>query len=204
MEAIVNSPITLAILVANIVLSVLAFQNEAFMKKNLFVVGAILRRREVHRLVSSGFLHLNVMHLFVNMYVLIQIGPQLEAWMGPVHFTILYTVSLIGGSLWSLMENRRNLLYSALGASGATSGLILAFCLAAPNAIFFFPPGPAWLLAVGYFLVTAVLARQPNTRIGHDAHMGGMLFGAGYTLIYAPYVFPRFVNAINSTIAGLF
>ena len=199
-----DAPITLTILVANLLLSILAFQNESFMKRNLFVVGAILRRREYHRLVSSGFLHLNIMHLFFNMYVLIQIGPVLERWMQPTHFAALYAISLLGGSLWSLMENRKNLLYSALGASGATSGLIMAFCFLQPNALFLFPPGPAWLLAIAYFVITAILARQPNTRIGHDAHMGGMLFGGVYMLIYEPRLWPRFIEAINQSISGFF
>ena len=62
-----ESPITLVLLAANILLSVMAFNDDAFMKKNLFIVGPILRGKEYYRLISSGFLHLNLMHLFINM-----------------------------------------------------------------------------------------------------------------------------------------
>ena len=195
-----QAPITFVLLGANIALSMLAFQNEAFMKKNLFIVGPILRRKEYHRLISSGFLHLNAMHLFINMYVLYQIGPVLEIWMGSAQFSALFALSLIGGSLWSLMENKKNLLYSALGASGATSGLIMAYCFLSPDAWFLFPPGPAWFLAIAYFAVTAWLSRRPNQRIGHDAHMGGMLFGGAYMIIYEPRLWPRFIDTIEQTI----
>ena len=195
-----QSPITLVLLAANILLSTMAFQNDAFMKKNLFVIGPILQRREYHRLFSSGFLHLNLIHLFINMWVLFQIGGALERVMGSVHFTALYAFSLLGGSLWSLMENRKNLLYSALGASGATSGLVIAFCFFAPNAWFTFPPLPAWALAIAYFGITAWLSRLPNQRIGHDAHMGGMLFGGVYVLFYEPRLWGRFIPTIAQTI----
>lgn len=195
-----DAPITSALIAANIMLSVLAFQSDAFMKKNLFIVGPILRQREYYRMISSGFLHLNLMHLFINMYVLYQIGTVLESGMGPIRFAALYTVSLIGGSLWSLMENKKNPLYSALGASGATSGLIMAYCFLAPTSWFLFPPGPAWFLAIAYFAVTAWLSRLPNQRIGHDAHMGGMLFGGACMLLFYPFLWVRFIAAIEQTI----
>ena len=85
-----DAPITFVLLAANIVLSTLAFNNDAFMKKNLFIVGPILRRGEYHRLISSGFLHLNLMHLFINMYVLYQIGTTLEINMGSPKYAALY------------------------------------------------------------------------------------------------------------------
>lgn len=195
-----ETPLTFLLITANIMLSVIAFQSEAFLKRNLFIVGPILRQGEYYRLISSGFLHLNIMHLFINMWVLLQIGPSLERWLGLPKFALLYTASLLGGSLWSLMENKKNPLYSALGASGATSGLLIAYCLAAPTAWFAFPPGPAWLLAIVYFAATAFLARRPNTRIGHDAHMGGMLSGGLALVLMAPYVWPKFIGAIEHTL----
>lgn len=197
---ILQTPVTLALLVANVLISVLAFQNEAFLKRNLFIVGPILRQRQYHRLISSGFLHANLFHLFVNMYVLYEFGSILEAGIGSAHFATLYGLSLLGGSLWSLMENRRDLIYSALGASGATSGIVMAFCLAAPTntlGLFFAIPMPAWLLAVLFFGVSTWLARRPNKIIGHDAHLGGMLFGGAYILVLAPQIWPVFIAAIE-------
>ncbi len=195
-----DSPITLVLLAANILLSVMAFNDDAFMKKNLFIVGPILRGKEYYRLISSGFLHLNLMHLFINMYVLFQIGSGLERVMGSPRYAALYAASLIGGSIWSLMENKKNLLYSALGASGATSGLIMAYCFVVPTAWFTFPPLPAWALAIAYFGITAWLARKPNQRIGHDAHMGGMLAGGAMILLFYPFLWNRFINAIEQAI----
>jgi len=195
-----ESPITFVLLAANIMLSIMAFQNEAFMKKNLFIVGPILRRGEYYRLITSGFLHLNMMHLFLNMWVLYIIGSAIEVWIGSPHFAALYALSLLGGSLWSLMENKKNLLYSALGASGATSGLIMAYCFLVPYAWFSFPPLPAWGLAILYFVATALLSRLPNQRIGHDAHMGGMLLGGCYILIYNPKLWDNFILTIEQSI----
>ena len=200
---ILQSPLCLILIGMNILISVMAFQNDAFMKRNLFIVGPILRQREYHRLITSGFLHANLLHLLVNMYVLWEFGPVLERIMGTPHFAALYGLSLLAGSLWSLMENRKNLLYSALGASGATSGVVMAFCFLAPQAslgLFFVIPMPAWVLALLFFGVSVWLSRRPKGVIAHDAHLGGMIMGGLYMILFEPRLWPRFISTIESAI----
>lgn len=198
-----QSPLTIVLIAMNVVISTMAFQNNAFMKRHQFLVGPILRRKEYARMISSGFLHVNLMHLLINMYVLWEFGSILEPWMGTIHFGLMYMLSLVGGSLWSLMENRKNLLYAAVGASGATSGVIMAFCFLAPSAtlgLFFVLPMPAWVLALLFFGVSIWLARRPNRIIGHDAHLGGMMVGGLYILLLAPGLWPRFITTIEQAI----
>lgn len=200
---VLQSPLCLVLIGMNILISVMAFQNERFMKRNLFIVGPILRQREYHRLFTSGFLHLNLLHLFVNMFVLWEFGPTLERWMGTFHFGLLYGISLIAGSLWSLLENRRNLLYSALGASGATSGVVMAFCFLIPQQMlgfFLIIPMPAWVLAILFFVVSAWLSRRPNRVIGHDAHLGGMIAGGLYVILLEPVLWSNFITTIEQAI----
>jgi len=76
----------------------------------------------------------------------------------------------------------------------------MAYCFLVPHAWFAFPPLPAWGLAILYFAATAWLSRLPNQRIGHDAHMGGMLFGGAYILIYEPKLWDNFILTIERTI----
>jgi len=198
------APVTYALLAANVILSLIAFGDERFRYKGLFIVGPILQGREYYRMISSGFLHGSQTHLLVNMLTLFFFGPPLEGILGSVLFTIVYFVSLVGGSLWSLMENRRNPRYSALGASGAISGVLISFSLFAPFStllLFFVLPMPAIVftaLYIGYSMYASVY--QKNSLIGHDAHLGGALAGGLATILLVPSVWGGFIQAIEKTL----
>ncbi len=198
------SPLTYALLAANIILSLMAFGDELFLNKGLFIVGPILQDKQYYRLVSSGFLHGSQGHLLVNMLTLFFFGPPLEGILGTGLFAVIYFISLLGGSLWSLMENRRNPRYSALGASGAISGVLISFSLFAPFStllLFFVLPMPAIVftaLYIGYSMYASVY--QKNSRIGHDAHLGGALAGGLATVLLVPGVWGGFIKAIESVL----
>ena len=49
------------------------------------------------RLITSGFLHIGVIHLVVNMLSLYLIGPTLERFVGRLRFLVIYLVSMLGG-----------------------------------------------------------------------------------------------------------
>ncbi len=203
MELIQAYPVTFALIAANVLASLTAFSSRDFMLQNVFMVGPILKSGELHRLVTSGFLHVNQAHLLVNMLTLFFFGPFLEAQLGSTAFALVYGASLLGGNLWSLLEHRRQLDYAALGASGAVSGVVVAFCLFEPFAmllLFFIIPMPAVVFAVIFIVASAYFSTRQNTRIGHDAHLGGALTGAVATVILRPEAWTRFVGALS----GLF
>ena len=62
-------PVTLAIIAANVLFSLKGFNDYNFKEKFLFNIGAI-RRGERVRMLSSGFLHADLSHLFFNMFTL--------------------------------------------------------------------------------------------------------------------------------------
>ena len=76
---------------------------------------------EYYRLLTSAFLHENVLHIALNMYALYLFGPPVEAALGRVRFTALYLVSA---------RRQRPVLrlrqpdQPSLGASGAVFGLL--------------------------------------------------------------------------------
>lgn len=205
MEAFSLYPVTMLLIAANVAASVLAFFNSRFMVQNLFHVGPILQNREWHRLVTSGFLHGGLLHLFVNMYVLLAFGAALESGiLGSLNFAIVYFASLIGGSLWSLLENKNKPDYRALGASGATSGIVLSFCLFGPfvQLGFFFIPMPAVVAGVLLIVVSAVLAQRENKVIGHEAHLGGALAGILATIAVYPEALSIFSSQVAARLGG--
>ncbi len=72
------------------------------------------------RLLSSGFVHVGLVHLAFNMYILLSTGTQTERLFGPLRYPVVYLVSVLGGSLLSVAV--QDDVVSA-GASGALFGL---------------------------------------------------------------------------------
>jgi len=76
-----------------------------------------------YRIVTSGFLHANLVHILFNMYFLYILGQLLEPALGSVRFTALYFASLLAGSLGVIVLEPNTF---AVGASGAIFGLLAA------------------------------------------------------------------------------
>src|SRR5574339_628125 len=102
------APATLAIIATNVILSVVAFGNLRLLDSMLFDIGRIRRNNEWHRTITSGFIHGDPIHLFVNMLSLYFIGPPLELFLGTWVFLAFYMTCLAAGSAWTLMEHWRD------------------------------------------------------------------------------------------------
>jgi membrane associated rhomboid family serine protease len=160
--------------------SFLGFRDPAFREKYIFWPEAILAWGQPYRLVTSGFLHLDLPHLVMNMVSLYFFGPLIERVFGPAQFLAIYFAALIGGSLLALYVHRYHD-YRALGASGAVAGVIFAYILLFPGGninIYFLPIGiPSWLFAILYLVGSFYAMQRGMTNVGHDAHLGGALVG---------------------------
>jgi len=75
---------------------------------------------EPYRLITCMFLHIGIIHLLFNMYVLYVIGAQIENFYGKVKYLIIYLVSGIIGGLFSCLLSDG----VSAGASGAIFGLL--------------------------------------------------------------------------------
>lgn len=84
----------------------------------------LLKSGQFYRLITYGFLHAGVVHLFCNMYSLYVIGPQVESKFGKSRFIVIYLLSMIAGGLASVIFNADTI---SVGASGAIFGLLGAF-----------------------------------------------------------------------------
>lgn len=74
------------------------------------------------RLVTSGFLHIGPLHLLFNMIALWFIGKDIEIVLGRLRFSVLYGVSLLGGSAAVMLFGSPA--GAVAGASGAIFGLM--------------------------------------------------------------------------------
>ncbi|MEM1336200.1 MAG: rhomboid family intramembrane serine protease [Bacteroidota bacterium] len=180
---------TIAIMAANVVVSLRGFSDQRFFERYKFSVGAI-KAGQRERSVTSGFLHVDFSHLFFNMFTLFFFANVVITWFGPTRFLILYFVSLIAGSLLALFFHKDEPYYSAVGASGAVTGVLYAAILLQPDmrlGIMFIPiPLPAYVLGIAYLLYSIYGMKSRLGNIGHTAHFGGAVGGYLTTLLFRP------------------
>ncbi|MDP3737089.1 MAG: rhomboid family intramembrane serine protease [Hyphomonadaceae bacterium] len=188
MQVLMAAHAALGLLATNIILSIVAFGNMRLLDAMMFDIGRIKRNHEYHRTITSGFIHGDPAHLFMNMLSLFFIGPAIEGALGTWVFLAFYMACLLGGSAWTLMEHWRDSNYRALGASGAVSGVTAAFGLFAPfqMIIVFVIPMPAILFAVLFIAYSAFASGRIRDGIGHAAHLGGALTGVALVCIFWP------------------
>lgn len=113
--------------------------------------------------------------------------------LGEFNFVVVYVVSLILGSLLSLYFHQDEYHYSAVGASGAVTGILYSAILLDPSMslyLFFIPiPIPAYVFGIGYMLYSIYGMKKRVGNIGHDAHFGGAIAGLVVTLVFVPSLF---------------
>ncbi|BFP43325.1 rhomboid family intramembrane serine protease [Flavobacteriaceae bacterium GF1] len=180
---------TIAIIAANFLVSVKGFNDRAFFERYKFSIGAV-NAGQRERTVTSGFLHVDFSHLLFNMITLFFFANVVITWFGPSKFVIMYFISLLAGSLLALFFHKDEPYYSAVGASGAVTGILYAAILLQPDmrlGIMFIPiPLPAYVLGIGYLLYSIYGMKSRIGNIGHSAHFGGAIGGYVTTLIFKP------------------
>jgi membrane associated rhomboid family serine protease len=140
------------------------------------------------RIISSGFLHANLIHVGMNMLVLYQLGNLLEPALGRVRFALVYVVSLLAGGLGVLLIEPNGF---TVGASGAVFGLMGAAVAAMRSrGIDPFATGLGGTIVLNLIITFAI----PGISIG--GHVGGLIGGflAGHLLLD---VGPRYLKDPN-------
>jgi membrane associated rhomboid family serine protease len=197
--------IAVLLLIANFFISYRGFNDRRFYEKYRFRVAEILGYREYIRLISSGFLHVNWMHLILNMLSLVFFSGPVEGFFGPIRFLVIYFASLLGGDLLSLFIHRRHGDYSSVGSSAAVSGIIFASIALVPGmtiGFFFIPlPIPAWLYGLAYILYSIYGIRSKQDNIGHESHLGGALIGMLAAIAMYPALLSE--NLVTILLIGL-
>lgn len=177
------------IIAANILFSWKGFEDYSFFSRYKFRIDDILVRKEYVRMLSSGFLHVDYMHLLFNMYAFYTFADVLQYFFNPFEFGLLYFGSLIAGNMLSLYVHRNHGDYSAVGASGAVSGVIYASIALMPEGGIglVFIPGlsiPSWIFGIIYLLYSMFGIKSQRDNIGHEAHLGGAIAGLVLTVLY--------------------
>lgn len=179
----------LLIILANVLFSMKGFDDYQFLDRFKFQVGRVKSNEKI-RLLSSGFLHVDWLHLILNMYVLYIFGDIVASLLGSVSFLLVYFGSLLAGNVYALNYHKDEPYYSAVGASGAVSGIVYASILLYPGMslyLFFIPiPIPGYIFGVGYLLYSIYGMKKQLGNVGHAAHLGGAIGGFVLCLLLRP------------------
>jgi membrane associated rhomboid family serine protease len=194
--------ITYVILGITVLTSYKAFEDPQLKQNLLFNAYAIKHRNEVYRLFSHSLIHSDWMHLIFNSIVLYSFGQSVEfefvnqfgLLKGSINYFLLYMGAIIVSSLYSFVKHQDNKYYNSLGASGATSAVLYSSIIIFPlNEIYFLP---AWLVGILYLMYSHYMAKKGNDNIGHDAHIGGALFGLLITVLFNKDYFFNFFEKV--------
>ncbi|MDA8947558.1 rhomboid family intramembrane serine protease [Flavobacteriaceae bacterium] len=184
----------------NVVFSFIGFKNDAFFEKYRFHIGSI-KAGDYFRLLSSGFLHVNTTHLLFNMFTFYFFVNIVVGILGTTSFSVLFLGSLLAGNLFGYYFHFKEDYYSAVGASGAVTGVLFSALLLYPEIelmLFLIPiPIPGYLFGIGYLLYTLYGMKAQNDTIGHTAHFGGAIGGIVITIMVRPEVVFRSVFMLS-------
>jgi membrane associated rhomboid family serine protease len=181
---------SLILIIANVVISYKGIKDSLFFEKYKFNVDSISIDKEYFRFISSGFLHADWMHLIFNMVSLFLFSSMLENELEPLFFVLIYFISLVGGNLFALYIHRNHGDYSAIGASGAISGILFASIALYPGlgiCLIILPFSiPSWIYGILFIAYSIYGIKTKRNNIGHEAHLGGAIIGLLTALIIKP------------------
>jgi len=198
-------PITIALIAANVIFSLIGFSNAALVDKTIMWPYRVARENQYIRFITSGFLHGDYMHLIFNMFTLFFFGRNLELYFsyyglgGNISYLALYFLGLIISDIPSFLKHKDDYNYRSLGASGAVSAVVFATIIFSPwSSIYIFGAVKisATVYAVLYIFYCVYMGKKGGDNVNHDAHLWGSLFGLAYTLILVALLQPELFTGI--------
>lgn len=200
-EYLAAAPVASIIFVITIIVSLLAFSNEAWYGKLMLHPHSVYRGEKTYTIITSGFIHKDWAHLFFNMMSYYFFAFRLEAYLGHWQFGLLYIASMVLSDLPSIIKHKNDFWYHSLGASGAISAVVFSCILFDPRSgMYIFPLPiaiPAVLFGVLYLAYCAYASRQSRDAINHDAHFFGAISGVMITIILYHQIIPHFLQQLG-------
>ncbi|KPV63460.1 MAG: intramembrane serine protease GlpG [Candidatus Bathyarchaeota archaeon BA2] len=190
--------VTYLLIAANIVIFFLTlsdqgyYVNEYYANKYGLIPAQIMKRKSLFTLVTSMFLHVDLLHLGMNMLFLLITGDGCERAIGSSRFLVFYlTCGIFSGLFHAYLNSTSSL--PTIGASGAIFGVLAAFAILFPFrwliSLFGLIPVPIPAIIFAFLMVlieTAYVTSGQVTYVAHTAHVGGFLAGVFLTLLFGP------------------
>lgn len=181
--------VTFYLVIINVILFVAQFMAPLAYEDGPDIITNILALKPLEAIsgsywqfVSYMFLHANVWHIFINMFILLLFGMAVEDSLGQKKFAFLYLTSGVGSALFFMLLTGLDALF-LIGASGAVFGILAGYALLFPrNTVMIFPifiPVPAILAVVLIAVAEAIFGLFAlQAGVANFGHLGGMITAA--------------------------
>lgn len=171
----------------------------------IFHPATMREQQQWYRLLTSGFIHGDYVHLAINMFVLWSFGNVIEAYFtsgivgshGAQKYMALYFGGIIFSSLPSYFRHNKDPRYAALGASGGVAAVVFASILFEPwqNLYLYGVIAIPQIVAGAAFLYYSWYKdKQANDNVGHLAHLSGAIWGFIFTGLLNIELFAAFLH----------
>ena len=150
------------------------------------------------RFVTPMFVHINILHLLINMFSLLVLGPFVEKLYGSAKFVVFWVVTGIAGSVGSYYSVRPSLAHGLLGsfifhsadvpsagASGALFGLVGVLFVFGIKFRHELPEGFKRVFGTGLLpiiFINLFIGFIGRSFIGNSAHLAGLFSGAALAI----------------------
>ncbi len=192
--------IAMIILITTVVISLYAiYRNQSFYERFLLNPWDVVNEGRWYLLITSGFLHADMAHLLFNMLTFYFFAFTLASYVGTINFLIIYIGSLFLSNITTVIKNKNNPYYRAVGASGAISGILFSFILFEPGSriyLYFAIGIPAPIFAALYLAYCYYASKRSQDLINHEAHLWGSLSGLILTAILYPNLISYYLDKI--------
>jgi membrane associated rhomboid family serine protease len=199
--------VTILIIIITALVSFLSFNDKNLFDKLKFNAFDIKHNKQGWRFFTYGFVHVDWVHITVNMYVLYSFGDitlhMFNIYMGYKavgYFIMLYLGGILFSTLFDFGKHKDNFQYNAVGASGAVSAVVFSSILVYPQGTIYFLfipfPIPSVVFGVLYLVYSAYMSKKNIDNIGHSAHFWGAIFGIIFTIAVKPVFLTRFIDYI--------
>jgi membrane associated rhomboid family serine protease/transcription elongation factor Elf1 len=177
----INAVVFIAMVVGGV--SMFEPQPEQIITWGAKVTELILINNEWWRLVSCVFIHIGLLHFAINMWALWNVGILAERLFGNIRFLVIYLLSGLGGSIFSLYFSP---VAASAGASGAIFGIIGALIPCFISRDVRIPQPISRRILLNLLIIVGINLFIGFTIKGIDnaGHIGGLVtgLGAGYFL----------------------
>ncbi|UQA58658.1 rhomboid family intramembrane serine protease [Polyangium aurulentum] len=183
------SSVPILVIASVVLVSLLAWSSSA-LRLALILIPYRVRKGQIHRLLTAGWLHVDGSHLFFNMLTLYFFAGPVAEMLGTTRFLLLYITSVVVGFIPTTLRYMKKPEYMSLGASGAVAAVMFSAILLVPKLklyVMFIPiPVPGLIYALGYLAYSVWHSYQAKDNINHDAHFTGAAYGALLTYLFEP------------------
>ncbi len=161
--------VTAALVATNLAVYVWSVTDPSVLARGA-LFGPAVAAGEWWRLVTHAFVHVNLLHVGMNMLLAWMLGRILEGDLGPARFAALYAASVAGGALGVMVLDPTA---ATVGASGGVFGLMGALFMGLRNR-----GVDPWQTGIGGLVVANLVITFVIPGISIGGHLGGLVAGS--------------------------